>query len=119
MTARGQRLGDLAAGTMVVLVTARLPLPATVAMAPLDSGASALDTSGMTEREYTVLRTFLARRTTLDPAARRQPAARLAATLRRQAGDLPPTHADLADETLIQDAVRSYRSRYASPTDGP
>ncbi len=117
VTARGQRLGDLAAGTMVVR-DRTLPLPATVATAPLDSGASALDTSGMTEREYTVLRTFLARRTNLDPAARRQLAGRLAATLRRQLGDLP-THTDLADETLIQNAVRSYRSRYASLTDGP
>jgi uncharacterized RDD family membrane protein YckC len=115
---RGQRLGDLAAGTMVVR-DRKLPRPATMAMTPLDSGVPALDTSGLTEREYTVLRTFLARRSSLDPAARRQLAASLAATLRRQLGGVPPTHADLADETLIQAAVRSYRSRYASWTDGP
>ncbi|MDQ3689287.1 MAG: RDD family protein, partial [Chloroflexota bacterium] len=117
VTVRGQRLGDLAAGTMVVS-DRELPLPATLAMAPFDAGAPALDTSGLTEREYAVLRTFLARRTSLDPAARRKLAASLAARLRRQL-DLPPTHAELADETLIQAAVRSYRSRYASRNDGP
>jgi hypothetical protein len=118
VTVRGQRLGDLAAGTMVVR-DRTLPLPQPMGMPPLESGVPALDTIGLTEREYTVLRTFLARRTTLDSAARRQLAASLAATLRRQLGDLPPTYADWDDETLIQAAVRSYRARYASPTDGP
>ena len=116
VTARGQRLGDLAAGTMVVR-DRTLPLPQPMAMAPLESGVPALDTIGLTEREYTVLRTFLARRATLDPAARRQLAASLAGTLRRQLGDLPPTHAGWDDETLIEAAVRSYRARYASSTD--
>ncbi len=95
----------------------KLPQPATMTMTPLDSGEPALDTSGLSEREYTVLRTFLARRSSLDPAARRQLAASLAATLRRQIGDLTQTHADPDDETLIQAAVSSYRSRYASGTD--
>lgn len=114
---RDQRLGDLAAGTVVVR-DRKLPQPATMAMTPHDAGVPALDTSRLTEPEYTVLRTFLSRRSSLDPAARRQLAARLAATLRRQLGDLPPTRADRDDETLIEAAVRSYRARFASPTDG-
>jgi uncharacterized RDD family membrane protein YckC len=117
VTARSQRLGDLAAGTMVVR-DRKMPLPPSIAMAPLDAGAPGLDTSGLTEREYSVLRTFLARRATLDPAARQQLAASLAATLRRQLDGLS-TFADWDDETLIEAAVRSYRGRYASPTDGP
>lgn len=117
VSARGQRLGDLAAGTMVVR-DRKMPLPQSIPMAPQDAGAPVLDTSGMTEREYSVLRTFIARRSTLDPAARQQLAASLAATLRRQLGDLP-THADLGDESLIQAAVHAYRSRYAPRADGP
>lgn len=115
VSARGQRLGDLAAGTMVVRER-RMPLPSTM-VPPADAGAPALDTSRLTEAEYTVLRTFLARRNSLDPAARQQLAASLAATVRGQLGELPAAHTSLADETLIQAAVRSYRSRYASRTD--
>lgn len=118
VTARSQRLGDLAAGTMVVRDRA-MPLPAPTAMAPPDAGATALDTSALTEPEYAVLRTFLARRDGLDPAARQRLAAGLAARLRQQVGPMAEPHARLADETLIQAAVRSYRSRYAARADGP
>lgn len=112
VSARGQRLGDFAAGTMVVRER-RMPLPSTM-LPPPDTGAPALDTSRLTEAEYTLLRSFLGRRNNLDPAARQQLAASLASMVRRQLGELPVTHANLADETLIQAAVRSYRARYAT-----
>lgn len=115
-SARSQRLGDVAAGTMVVR-DRTMPLPSTVTVAPLAPGVPALDTSGLSERDYTVLRTFLARRLTLEPEARQRLAASIAATVRRQVGDLPPSHAALSDEALIQAAVRSYRSRYDSGSD--
>ena len=115
ISARGQRLGDLAAGTMVVRDRA-MPVPSTVTL-EADAGAPTVDTSRMTEREYTVLRTYLARRRSLEPVARQQLAATLASTVRRQLGELPASWADVTDETLIEAAVRSYRSRYAPRTE--
>jgi uncharacterized RDD family membrane protein YckC len=109
-TARVQRLGDLAAGTMVIR-DRTLPVPQVLWMAPSDPSVPALDTSGLTEHEYTLLRTFLARRAGLDPAARRQLARSLATMVRRKMGDLP-TSATLGDEELIQETVRSYRARF-------
>ena len=119
ITRRSQRLGDLAAGTMVVRERA-LPAPSVL---PSPSGmagslypaAPALDTSGMTERDYTVLRTFLARRATLDWKARQQLATSLAARVRAQLRERPG-ETSLTDEQLIEAAAQSYRARF---TDRP
>ena len=117
-TARSQRLGDLAAGTMVIR-DRRVPAPQLLAMTAPDPGTPSLDTSRLTEREYSVLRTFLTRRSGLEPAARQRLAASLAATLRRQLGGELPASGGLLDEDLITAAVSSYRSRYAArPDDG-
>ena len=111
VTRRGQRLGDLAAGTMVVRERA-MPIPPLVG-APGSTGiAATLDTSGLDERDYTVLRTFLARRNGLDPAARQQLAARLAARVRQQVGDRAGSTI-AGDEQLIEAAAQSYRARFA------
>jgi uncharacterized RDD family membrane protein YckC len=109
-TARVQRLGDLAAGTMVVRDRA-MPAPQVLAMRPPDPSVPALDTSRLTEREYGLMRTYLARRSGLDAKASARLAASLAAVLRRQLGDLP-AHASLSDEELIQAAVHAYRARF-------
>jgi uncharacterized RDD family membrane protein YckC len=119
ITRRSQRLGDLAAGTMVVHERA-LPAPSAL---PLQLGMTgsayapspALDTSGMTERDYTVLRTFLARRTTLDWKARQQLAASLAARVRAQLHERPGA-TGLTDEQLIEAATQSYRARFSDPS---
>ena len=112
VTRRGQRLGDLAAGTMVVRERALLipPLVGT----PGSAGMTAsLDTSGLDERDYTVLRTFLCRRDGLDPVARQQLAARLAARVRQQVGDRAASTI-VGDEELIEAAAQAYRARFAS-----
>lgn len=114
-SARGQRLGDMAAGTVVVR-DRKLPPPQVLFMAAPVPGTPSLDTSRLTEPEYGVLRTFLARRSRLDPAARQNLAASLATNLRRQLGELP-AHRGLSDEDLIAAAVRSYRSRFAPRQD--
>jgi uncharacterized RDD family membrane protein YckC len=120
ITRRSQRLGDLAAGTMVVRERA-LSAPSVLTFGvPGVSGAptipaSTLDTSAMTERDYTVLRTFLARRSTLDWKARQQLATRLAARVREQLR-ARPGDTGLTDEQLIEAAAQSYRARF---TDRP
>ncbi len=111
VTSRSQRLGDLAAGTMVVRERA-LPAPSVLSLGGAgDAPSSTLDTSRMTERDYTVLRTFLTRRSTLDDNARRELAARLATRVREQLRQRPD-EARLPDEQLIEAAARSYRERF-------
>jgi uncharacterized RDD family membrane protein YckC len=111
-TARGQRVGDLAAGTMVIR-DRLMPAPQVVTMGEPDPRTPAFDASGLTEREYALLRTFLSRRSELDPAARQELAARLATMARGQLGELP-SGSQLRDEELIEAVFRSYRARFAS-----
>ena len=113
VTKRGQRLGDLAAGTMVVRER-RLSRPQVVATGIQETQSAAmLDTSAMSERDYTVLRTFLARRSSLDATARAQLAERLAARLREQVGQRSDAAA-VTNEQLIELAAQSYRARFAN-----
>jgi uncharacterized RDD family membrane protein YckC len=111
-SARVQRLGDMAAGTMVIRDRA-MPVPQVLPLSAPDPGAPALDTSRLGEREYALLRTFLARRSSLDATASQQLARNLATVLRRQLGDLPAVAA-LSDEALIQAVVQSYRGRFSA-----
>lgn len=111
VTRRGQRLGDLAAGTMVIRERA-LPIPQVQPLrAPRQAGVATLDTSRLTAHDYTVLRTFLARRRSLDEKAREQLAARLAARVREQLGERPEA-APLSNEQLIEAAAQSFRERF-------
>ena len=115
ITKRSQRLGDLAAGTMVVRERGLPTLTVVPWLVPAEAPSPTLDTTGLTERDYTVLRTFLTRRTTLDTVARQQLAARLAARVREQLRERPDD-ARLPDEQLIEAAAQSYRARF---TDRP
>ncbi|MDP1804085.1 MAG: RDD family protein, partial [Acidimicrobiales bacterium] len=71
-TANNQRLGDLAAGTIVVRErrqsTALPPSPAASVPAPADSAL--YDVSGVSAEELATVRRFLDRRATLTPEAR-------------------------------------------------
>lgn len=92
LTERNQRLGDLAADTVVVheQVMSRRPIAST---APSRRrGASKL-----TPQELAVIETFLSRRHALPEEQRRQTAAALAERMRRRL--------DLAGETSIDDEV--------------
>lgn len=111
VTARAQRLGDLAAGTQVIRDRA---IPSPQALELGERGGQpipGLDTSRLTEREYGLIRSFLARRDRLEPAARQQLATQLVASIR---GLLGEQYADigLADEQLLQAVARSYRARF-------
>ena len=107
VTARAQRLGDLAAGTMVVR-EARFAAPRTLA-SPDRSDLPAVDATGLSEREYDVIRSFLVRRGSLDAIARARLAAQLASSLRGRVGSIPD---GLADETVLEAVARSYRGRF-------
>jgi uncharacterized RDD family membrane protein YckC len=111
MTARSQRLGDLAAGTMVVR-DRRMPAPQVVSLGGDQEADTALDTARLTERDYTLIRTFLSRRESLDPTARAQLAARLAGSVREQLGQRSEESA-LSDEQLLEAVARAYRARFS------
>jgi uncharacterized RDD family membrane protein YckC len=89
---RNQRLGDLAAGTLVVRER-RAPLPA--ARPPVTDFAvadryAAWDVSSVTSFELVTVRRFLDRRWQLDPAARGQLGWELAERLRPKVAGAPP-----------------------------
>jgi len=80
---QGKRLGDLAAGTIVVreqlVQTPRGSLPDTREPAAESTPAPASVQARLTDDEFAVLERFVERRTSLDPARREELATRLAA----------------------------------------
>jgi uncharacterized RDD family membrane protein YckC len=107
VTARAQRLGDLAAGTMVVR-EGRLVAPEAIA-SPGDAGLPTVDATGLSEREHDVIRSFLSRRASLDPTARHRLAGQLAASVRGRVGSVPD---GLSDEAMLEAVSQSYRGRF-------
>jgi uncharacterized RDD family membrane protein YckC len=110
LTKRSQRLGDLAAGTIVVR---ERPLPTPVSMGPvgwsLGIPPPPIDTAGLTEREYDLIRSFLERRASLRPEARAALAAEVARVVRPKVPAVP-----LGDEALLEAAAAAYRTRFGS-----
>jgi uncharacterized RDD family membrane protein YckC len=89
---RNQRLGDLAAGTLVVRER-RVPLPAARPAVPDFATAdryAAWDVSGVTAFELVTVRRFLERRWQLDPGARGRLGWELAERLRPKVAGAPP-----------------------------
>jgi uncharacterized RDD family membrane protein YckC len=100
-SARNQRLGDLAAGTLVVRER-RAPLPTAVPSAPDFAAAdryAAWDVSGVTAFELVTVRRFLERRWQLDPTARGRLGWELAERLRPKVAGAPP---DLHPEQFLE-----------------
>jgi uncharacterized RDD family membrane protein YckC len=101
LTRRSQRLGDIAAGTIVVHER-RDALPRT--LAPLDPSAAlpAHLAVAFNGEDVALARDFLLRAATLTPSQRQQLSARITATLRRRligsGQSVPP---DLSDERLL------------------
>jgi uncharacterized RDD family membrane protein YckC len=86
-TRRHQRLGDIAAGTLVVR---ELPTPAAVSPSAPPARVYGWDTSAVTAEDVAVVRQFLDRRATLGPGPRAQLATDLAARLRAKVAGAPP-----------------------------
>lgn len=105
VTRRNQRLGDLAAGTLVV--RERRILPAELQISP-SVAAPAWDTSSIAGQELDAVVAFLARRYDLEVSARIQIAAELAARLRPKIGGAV---APEADEMFLERLVAARRSR--------
>ena len=100
-SSRNQRLGDLAAGTLVVRER-RAPLAGAIPSAPDFAAAdryAAWDVSGVTAFELVTVRRFLERRWQLDPAARGRLGWELAERLRPKVAGAPP---DLHPEQFLE-----------------
>jgi uncharacterized RDD family membrane protein YckC len=100
-SSRNQRLGDLAAGTLVVRER-RAPLPAFPAGAfdfTVADRYAAWDVSGITSFELVTVRRFLERRWQLDPAARGRLGWEIAERLRPKVPGAPP---DLHPEQFLE-----------------
>jgi uncharacterized RDD family membrane protein YckC len=112
VTRRAQRLGDLAAGTMVVRERS-MPAPQALDLGEGDAlRLPGLDTSRLTEREYGLIRSFLSRRQSLDLAARAQLARRLVESVREHVVG-GSADAGLDDERLLEAVAQSYRDRFS------
>jgi uncharacterized RDD family membrane protein YckC len=111
VTRRAQRLGDLAAGTVVVYeAPARAPQP--LVLAPSDEAEAArrgMDATGLTAAEYELVRSFLLRRDSLDPEARARLAEELRTRLRERVGTADP---DASAEAFLEAVAASYRERF-------
>jgi uncharacterized RDD family membrane protein YckC len=104
-TARSQRLGDLAAGTVVVHekgLTAPVMRVAEAAVPSWTGGA------GLSDAELLLVETFLQRRRELDLAVREDRARAIAARLRARIG---PSVPDLEPEALIEALHARARTR--------
>jgi uncharacterized RDD family membrane protein YckC len=117
-TKRSQRLGDLAAGTIVVREpSGAAPQPFALTSDPMQQAlARRIDASGIGTREYGMLRDFLRRREHLDDAGRRSVARQLAEIVRAR---VPfPLDEPIPDELLIEAAVVAVQSRPGGPATG-
>lgn len=113
VTSRNQRLGDLAAGTLIVrerLGGARPDAFATAAaQAPSPDGDwQAWDVGGVTAEELVAVRSFLERRNELTVEARSQLAGELAEGLRRK---VPGMVEDGPPETFLESLVAAKEHR--------
>ena len=107
LTKRSQRIGDLAAGTLVIRERkATVPVP--VPPPPVPVFGSRLDASGVSEATYQLVRSFLERRDSLEPAARQRVAEEIAQAVGPVIG-MPP--APMPAEQLLEEVAAAYRAR--------
>ena len=103
---RNQRIGDLAARTLVVRL--ERPHEAAVAMPVLDPRASAWDVSGVHATDLDLARRFLARRAELTPHKRTEHASVIATRLRQRVPGLPT---DAPDEWVVEQVLAAKTMR--------
>lgn len=109
VSARNQRPGDIAAGTLVIRESPRAPPPdAGRAEAAPRAPAAAWDVSAITTEELAVVRRFLERRGSLDRRAREQLALRLSGGLRPKVAGAPP---GLGAEAFLEELAEVKASR--------
>ncbi len=109
VTPRSQRLGDLAAGT-VVMRERKAPPPVEIVFSRPTGEESGLDAAGLSHRDYELVRSFLMRRESLDVGPRRKVAAQLSGRLRRITSGEAVFESD--DEAFLEALVRAFRRRF-------
>ena len=107
VTPRNQRLGDLAAGTLVVREGTSRPVATTVAQ-PSPAAVEGWDAGGVSAEDLATVRRFLARRDELTPTARTRLAGTLAEALRARV-QAPDASAD--DERFLEQVVAAKAAR--------
>ena len=111
LSAKGQRIGDYAAGT-VVIMEQKADTPGIDTRKDVSPRAGLIDLQDyiahMTEKQYRVVSTFLERRETMTPADRGQIARKLALGLMQRWGIRPKR--DVSFELFLESAVRAYES---------
>jgi uncharacterized RDD family membrane protein YckC len=113
LTKRSQRLGDLAAGTIVVRRPGSKPSPLYVAP-PMGAHGSyfTLDTSRLEPAQYAAVRELLMRAGELQPAARHELAATLAARVADVMGTAHPAAHEA--ETFLASVLFVHQRRWAA-----
>jgi uncharacterized RDD family membrane protein YckC len=110
VTSRNQRLGDLAAGTLVIRERRRSVAPEATYLPPAPADAPFLewDVSGVSAEDVATLRQFLDRRLALQPSARAHLATDLAARVRPKVVGAPD---GWHPESFIEAVVAAKTSR--------
>ncbi|HVM64798.1 MAG TPA: RDD family protein [Acidimicrobiales bacterium] len=111
-TKRNQRLGDIAAGTLVLRERSSAPsLSAVTFWVPpgWEAYAATLDVSAVTGAEYQAVRSFLVRANTLDPWTREQLARQLATAVLPRLHHQPP--AGVPAEAFLACVAALYQAR--------
>jgi uncharacterized RDD family membrane protein YckC len=112
MTKRNQRLGDLAAGTLVLRerTGARAVAAATFWIPPgWEAYAATLDVNGITAADYQAIRSFLLRAGTLDPWTRDRVAREIATAVLPRLHHQPPP--GVSAEILLLCVAALYQAR--------
>lgn len=108
VTRDNQRLGDLAAGTVVVREPQAAAAPRSALERPLPEKTASWDVSAVTPEEMAAVRSFLDRREGFDAAARADVAHRLAARLGPRVSGVPD---GIPPERFLEDLARVKASR--------
>ncbi len=122
LTRDNQRLGDMAAGTLVLRERSGLPTPAPVAFevpTGLEPYAATLDVSGLTIEQYQAVRTFLLRAPSLPPQPRASLAVQLASPLAERLRPPPPPEVWPELFLLCVAAAYQRRQRAGAPQPEP
>lgn len=106
-TERSQRLGDLAAGTVVVHERAAAGSDAFVPSSPAAQALTHYGVSKLVADEISVIELFLRRREELDGGARVKSARRVAERIRARLG----ITARIDDEQLLEEVLAEYKAR--------
>ncbi len=109
VTSRNQRLGDLAAGTVVARAprkTVQVLATASRSPEPLPETLASWDVSAVTVDDLATIRSFLDRRGSLEQGARQELARAMAARLRPRVGGIPADLA-LSDEDFLAQLARA------------